>query len=272
MKIVTWNVRYRNGGDDARGCGWATRLLRIVESLRALKPDIFAVQEAHFEQMNDLRAAFPAYESAGVGREDGANDGEHCGIFFSAARFWLRAQETHWLSPTPDTPSRGWDATCTRIVTKAWLFDRETEAKLTVWNTHLDHQSAKARIESARLLRRHALEAEVPLLLCGDFNCAPGSAPIAELTDSLRDARSHAARVEGEIATCCGFGAPLHGERNRIDYVLASREWQIESYRVPEDRADWPPASDHRPVVVEAAFIAVPMSAVSCEPQASATG
>ena len=253
MKIITWNIRCQNGGDDARGCGWATRLPRIVETMRELEPDIFAVQEAHFEQMNDLRAAFPAYQNAGVGREDGENNGEQCGIFFNATRFWLRAQQTHWLSPTPAIPSRGWDANCTRIVTRADLFDRLKDRDLTVCNTHFDHQSALARLESARVLRREIEALDVPALLCGDFNCAPNSSPILELTESneVRDSRSHAARVAGEVATLRGFDRPLTGENHRIDYVFATREWQIENYRVPDDSETWPPASDHRPVVVE---------------------
>ena len=251
MRLVTWNIRCQNNGDDARGCGWAARLPKIVETLRALKPAIFAVQEAHFEQMNDLRAAFPNYQNAGVGREDGKNDGEQCGIFFERERFKLRAEKTSWLSPTPDVPSRGWDAACTRIWTRAELHDRESGREFAVYNTHFDHQSARARLESARVLRRELERAELPALLCGDFNCAPTSAPIAELAENLRDARSHAARVEGEIATSCGFDQPFRGENHRIDYVFATREWQIENYRVPDDGENWPPASDHRPVLVE---------------------
>lgn len=253
MRIVTWNIRCRNNGDDARGCGWAARLPRIVETIGELAPDIFAVQEAHFEQMNDLRAALPDYQNAGVGREDGKNDGEQCGIFFRRERFKLREQQTRWLSPTPEIPSRGWGADYTRIATRAAFYDRECARELEIWNAHLDHQSELARLESARLLKRWMFGANAPALLCGDFNCAPDSPPIAELTasDKLRDARSHAACVTGEVATFCGFDQPLTGEENRIDYVLADRHWTIESYRVPDDAGDWPPAADHRPVVVE---------------------
>lgn len=253
MRIISWNIRCQNGGDDARGCGWAARLPLIIETLRELNPDIFAVQEAHLAQMNDLRAAFPAYQNAGAGREDGKRDGEHCGIFFRRERFKLREEQTRWLSPTPDMPSRGWDANYTRIVTRVRLFDRERSSEMEVANAHLDHQSELARLESARLLRRYGFEAKAPSLLCGDFNCAPDSPPIIELTESdkLRDARSHAVTVTGEIATFCGFDKPLTGENNRIDYVFADRYWNIESYRVPVDSENWPPASDHRPVIVE---------------------
>ncbi len=253
MRIISWNIRCQNGGDDARGCGWKVRLPLVIATLRELSPDIFAVQEAHGSQMDDLRAAFSDYQSVGMGREDGENDGEHCGIFFDKTRFWLRSQETRWLSPTPDVPSRGWGANYTRIVTRASLLDRETDRKLMVWNAHLDHQSELARLESARILRGELAKAEVPALLCGDFNCAPDAAPIAELIASgtLRDARAHAANVEGEVATFCGFDEPVRDESRRIDYVFATRDWNIESYRVPDDKASWPPASDHRPVIVE---------------------
>lgn len=257
MKFVTWNIRCQNGGDDARGCGWQTRLPLITATLRTLQPDIFAVQEAFGPQMDDLRAAFPGYQSAGIGRDDGKTTGEHCGIFFDAKRFELREQQTRWLSLTPDVPSRGWGASFTRIVTRVRLYDRgttrEPASEMEVWNAHFDHESEASRLESARLLRRWMFETKERSLLCGDFNCAPDAPPIAELieSDKLRDARSHAARVEGEIATFRGFGEPLHGARNRIDYVFADRYWNIESYDVPKDNESWPPASDHRPVIVE---------------------
>ncbi len=260
MKIVTWNVRCQNETDDARGCGWKVRLPLVVETLRELAPDIFAVQEAHFEQINDLRAAFPTYQGAGAGREDGAKDGEQCGIFFDARRFKLREQRTRWLSESPDVPSRDWGAACTRIVTRVHLYDREAAHEMKVWNAHFDHRSALARLESARLLRRWMSEptatpataaATWPTILCGDFNCAPDAPPIAELTEIVRDSRAHATAVSGEVATFCGFDAPLHGENHRIDYVFADRFWNIESYSVPDDKERWPPASDHRPIIVQ---------------------
>ena len=251
MKVISWNLRCQNAGDDARGCGWAVRLPLVVEALHALNPNIFAVQEACPPQMTDLRAAFPTYQSAGVGREDGQNDGEFCGIFFERNRFKLREQQTRWLSQSPEVPSRDWDATCTRIVTRIRLYDREDAHEIEVWNAHLDHRSALARLESARLLQRWMSESQAPAILCGDFNCTPDAPPIAELTDSLRDSRAHAAKVSGEVATFCGFDQPSHGENHRIDYVFADRHWNIESYGVPNDDNSWPPASDHRPVIVE---------------------
>lgn len=251
MKLVTWNLRCQNSGDDAHGCGWSVRLPQIVTTLRDLAPDILAVQETHAWQIQDLRTAFPAWQHAGKGRDDGDKRGEHCAIFFQRERFKLRTETTQWLSPTPTMPSRGWDAVCTRIITRVHLFDREAARELEVNNTHLDHKGEVARRESARWLARQMAGAREPALLCGDFNSAPDSMSVRELSQTLRDARTHAqCPPEGEIATFRGFGEPLTGDAHRIDYVFVDRHWNIESYRVLELQG-WPPASDHRPVVVE---------------------
>lgn len=223
-------------------------------TIDALAPDVLAVQEALASQMNDLSAALPDFEAVGVGRDDGKRQGEFCGLFFRRERFELRSTNTRWLSHTPEEPSRGWDATWNRIATSARLFDSRTGRELEVWNTHFDHEGEVARLESARFLRRELEGSPLPAVLCGDFNASPDSACIRELLEgTLRDARILSKQeAHGEVATFCGFDAPLLGEEWRIDWVFVSRDWEVESYAVPSWLiSHWPPASDHRPVVVE---------------------
>ena len=258
---MTWNVRCQNATDDARGCGWAVRRENLCAIINEQAPDILTTQEAYAPQIDDLRAALPDYQMAGVGRNDGAREGEFCAIFVRAERYELRAQSTRWLSETPDEPSFGWGAHCIRIVTRARLLDRESGREFEVWDAHFDHASALARLESARMLRRGIETLEVPAILCGDFNSAPDDAPLEAFTlnNGLRDARFHSAQAPvGPHATFCGFAdftdkieAPIGGERARIDYVLADKNWQIESYAtLPTDENPFP-VSDHRPVIVE---------------------
>lgn len=261
MKIITWNVRCRNGGDDARGCGWAVRREPLCAIVNQQAPDIFATQEGYAPQIDDLCAALSAYQMAGVGRDDGAREGEFCAIFARADRYELCAQTTNWLSPTPAVPSFGWEAHCIRIVTKARVYDRETQREFEVWNAHFDHASDLARLESARQIRRDIEQTDVPVIVCGDFNSAPDDAPLLALTenDVLRDTRVHARQQpSGPHATFCGFDAlagridaPLSGEEARIDYVLADANWRIESYVVLPTDENLAPVSDHRPVIVE---------------------
>lgn len=261
MKIITWNVRCRNTGDDARGCGWAARRAPLCAVVKQQTPDIFVTQEGYAPQIDDLCAALPAYQMAGGGRDDGAREGEFCAIFVRADRYELRAQNTRWLSQTPTVPSFGWDAHCIRIVTKARVFDRETGREFEVWNAHFDHASGLARLESARQIRREIEQTDVPVIICGDFNSAPDDAPLLALTedDGLRDSRIHARQnPTGPHATFCGFAAlegrmdaPIVGEEARIDYVLADVNWQIETYIVLPTDENPLPVSDHRPVIVE---------------------
>ena len=261
MKTMTWNVRCQNATDDARGCGWAVRRANLLAVLHRHAPDILATQEAYAPQIDDLRAALPAYQMAGVGRNDGARAGEFCAIFFRSQRYQLRDQTTRWLSETPDAPSFGWGAHCLRIATRARLFDRQTERELEVWNAHFDHASAPARLQSARWLRREIEKLDAPALLCGDFNSAPDDEPLQVLTrdGGLRDTRLCSARQPtGPHATFCGFAdftdvieAPLGGDEARIDYVLADDNWQIERYATLPTDENIGPVSDHRPVMVE---------------------
>ncbi len=264
MKIMTWNIRCQNATDDARGCGWAVRRAALCAILNAQAPDILATQEAYAPQIDDLCAALPDYFMAGVGRNDGARAGEFCAIFARKDRYQLRAQTTRWLSETPDVPSFGWDAHCIRIVTRARLFDRQSARELEVWNAHFDHASARARLESARQIRRAIEALDVPAILCGDFNSAPDDEPLAAFTcdQGLRDSHFHSAqKPSGPHATFCGFAAftdkieaPIGGEKARIDYVLADENWRIESYETLPTDENSGPVSDHRPVVVEAAL------------------
>ena len=258
MKLVTWNIRNRNDGDARAGCGWDAVRFPLVRSLiMILAPDILAVQEALAPQMEDLRAALPDYQSIGIGRDDGQEKGEFAALFVRRARYEVRDWRTRWLSQTPAVPSIGWDADLPRIATSARLFDRELRREFEVWNTHFDHKGARARLQSARYLRRELAQLSVPALLCGDFNAAPGEAPILELLqgETLRDARALSQSApSGELATFCGFDRePLTGISHRIDYVFATTGWQIESYDVPKFPAPaFPPPSDHRPVAVVA--------------------
>ena len=264
MKIITWNIRCQNETDNARGCGWAVRRESLCAILNRQAPDILATQEGYAPQIDDLCAALPDYQMAGIGRNDGKRAGEFCAIFWRGERYELRAQKTQWLSLSPAEPSFGWGAHCVRIVTKARLFDRQTEREFEVWNAHFDHASALARLESAKLLQREIAALDVPALLCGDFNCAPDDEPLLALTANgdLRDSRFHSAQPPlGPHATFCGFAdytskieAPIGGEGARIDYVLATRDWNIESYATLPTDENAKPVSDHRPVVVEIAL------------------
>jgi len=195
---------------------------------------------------------------AAVGRSrDGGTAGEHSAILYRTARVRLRGTGDFWLSPTPDVPSTGWDApTYRRLCTWARLEDRATGDRLVVLNAHLDHEGARARLESARLLlaRAATVAGADPVVVTGDLNAEPGSAPLRVLHEGgLVDARAVSTTPPtGPETTFTELADPDHpepGARRRIDHVLVGPGVTVERYAVLDARPGGHHPSDHDPVV-----------------------
>jgi len=217
-------------------------------------------------QRRDLRERLSAYTLVGRGREPG-DEGESCPIGVRADRWAVADHGTFWLSPTPDEPSAGWDAAHPRIATWARVRPAAGDAaddgaSFLVANTHFDHVSARARVESARLLdsRVPSLAADdgadvadteetPPVVLVGDLNCTPGSEPHAVLTGGgLRDAAAAATVRHGPRTSLTDYAGLI--ENRRIDHALVSPAVDVEAFGTLADRDDrgrYP--SDHLPVL-----------------------
>ena len=76
-------------------------------------------------QVIDIAAAVPSYSYIGTGR-DGVGKGESSNIYYKQDRFKLKEQNTFWLSETPDTISKGWDAAYRRVCTYGLFKDKKT--------------------------------------------------------------------------------------------------------------------------------------------------
>ncbi len=95
--------------------------------------------------------------------------------------FWLKdkydciAQNTFWLSETPDKESKFEGAGCYRVCSYVVLQSKETDLKYIHMNTHLDNASDEARVYGANVLlsKIDELKAQypnTPIVLSGDFN------------------------------------------------------------------------------------------------------
>lgn len=255
FRVMTFNIRYGTAKDGENR--WENRREFVFETIRAYDPDILGLQEVLDFQASELREALPGYEFVGVGRRDGLAGGEFVPIMFKKRRLRLLDVRYFWLSPTPGKPgSRGWDAALPRMVT--WIQLQFAESpwemnRLNVLNTHFDHRGKKARLESARLLRR-LIESRggLPTIVMGDFNCGSGSAPHRELTDDrknlseLEDPFVRMRPNEPDAGTFNAFRGDRSGER--IDWVLYNR--RIEPIEIDIDHTDYDGRypSDHFPV------------------------
>ncbi len=96
----------------------------VADLIRRHEPDLIGLQEAELYQARDLIKLLGEYDWIGVGRDDGKEQGEATAILFRKSRFELVSGQTFWLSPTPSSVGKGWDAALNRTISIARLRDQ----------------------------------------------------------------------------------------------------------------------------------------------------
>ena len=250
VRVMTFNLR---GVNDPPPRDWKTRLPLVEQLLHKHDPDLLGVQEARWYQVRDLMRALPDYGWVGLGTQGGTRD-QFLSIFYRKQRFEVLDFDHFWLSDTPSLiGSATWGNRYVRMVTWAKFRDRRTGTVLYQANTHLDNMSADSRVKSARLIldRVREFQADVPVVLTGDFNSAAGTSPVYSLltgADGFRDTWTTAAR-RGPLYRTENHWEPPHRNGKRIDWILTRGNvrttWtEIDPYRA---RGVYP--SDHDPVI-----------------------
>lgn len=279
LSVLTYNLKHP-AGDGPHA--WPTRRPLLRRQLGEIACDLLAVQEAHLTQLLELRTDLPRrYDWIGQGR-DGGSRGEYCALLYDPSRLEPVEYGHFWLSDTPDlpgsrTPSWG-NHNNARMATWARFRVGEQEpnsphgapeppvphpsalrpadaSEVVVLNTHLDHESARARRYGVELiaarLRRHA--PATPVVVCGDFNAPAGRAPeYHDLLDSgeLRDCWHEAPGPAPDLGTYTGWEAPTTGG-DRIDWVLLRGPLSVRNVGVHDYQEQGVRPSDHLPVRVD---------------------
>ncbi|MCL2508992.1 MAG: endonuclease/exonuclease/phosphatase family protein [Oscillospiraceae bacterium] len=243
MRVMSFNVFC--GGRDERA--WTNRLELVLGQIKKAAPDTFGTQETHSGWMDFLCANLPEYGFAGVGREDGARDGEFAPVFYRRDKYAVLDSGTFWLSETPEVPSKGWDSACTRICTWALLRENGTGKEFLQLNTHLDHIGTTAMIEGAKLVaQKIAAYPGLPVICTGDFNVGEKSPAYEVMTGGVMgDAKFLAARADSGN-TYTGFD--MEGTKNNspIDFIFVHRELvKVDTYKIMSELVDGKQPSDH---------------------------
>jgi len=258
VRVMSFNIRYGTAKDGDNH--WDKRKDFLIETIKAFDPDLLGTQETLGFQRDYLAEKLAGYEALGVGRDDGRENGEMTALYFKRSRFEKLDGGHFWLSETPDQPgSKSWDTSLTRMATWVKLRDRrQPKAKpLAFFNTHFDHRGVQARIESARLLRRRAIEMSKTcrVIVTGDFNMGEGSEayralfdPVTGQPSPLRDTYrlANPTRAPNE-GTFTGF-KPDATDGQRIDWIGVSREWKVIKAAIDRTARDGRTPSDHFPV------------------------
>jgi endonuclease/exonuclease/phosphatase family metal-dependent hydrolase len=253
LDVMTFNIRTANGQDGDNI--WPRRKTLVLETLRAIDPDVLGLQEVLTEQIEFLQAQMPEYRWLGVDR--GLNGGvelsEATPIFYKYDVLVPIESGTFWLADDPNPPvqpGRG-----ARIVTWARFHHLETRRAVYVYNTHFTIRGGPRQIQAAEQINAHIAQQppESVVVLMGDFNAIAQTSETwhAVTRNGLRDAWLVAEKQEGPALTSNGFGPPPQGREGRIDWILVSGPVTVARAATVLHSVDgrWP--SDHYPVAAQ---------------------
>ncbi|KAH8672067.1 Endonuclease/exonuclease/phosphatase [Tricladium varicosporioides] len=273
IRVITHNIRYATTRPFPGEEKWPIRCPRLCSELifnsASIPTTFICLQEVLDVQLTDILSALNTSHSEkewdyiGVGREDGIDAGEYSPILYRSSEWKLIQWQTKWLSPTPDKPSKGWDASSTRIVTIGRFEHRDTGKNLLVLNTHLDDQGVKSRQESAKLILQFIetlskTSNPAAILLAGDFNSPPDDGAYQIMTDpktGMEDVGIEISKERryGNEITFTSFGH-IDNTPSRIDFIFSRAQHDLEylTYAVLANRFDdGVYLSDHRACVAD---------------------
>ena len=253
LKVMSYNMRYDSPNDGENI--WDIRKVATPAMIKEVHPDVFGVQEAMVHQIRYVEENCPEYASIGVGRDDGKEGGEFMSIFYDKSKIKLNEWGTVWLSPTPEKPSRGWDAGCFRTATWAKMEVIGSGKRFFYINTHLDHVGKNARKNGLELIIKIIKEKNVegdPAILTGDFNVTPDDSFTLDGVYAYMNNASATALEADSVPTFNGWGKR---DGSFIDYIWWKGFSSCKEYRV--NRNEYGGVrfiSDHWPITAVLVF------------------
>ncbi len=249
---MTFNVR---GDYDDGENKWQFRSGLNVRTILAHEPDVIGLQEAqraHLDTYADELEGFTVIDGPEY------NNGEPFSwnaVAFRSERFSVVDKGGFWLSETPDEFSGSWETACIRSAN--WVRLKDGDETVLFCNTHLDHVSAEAKVEGAKLICQRLAGVRrdgEPVIVTGDMNSAPGSEPIEAFCEAgFVDAFVAGGGQEGY--SFHRFGPVADAEHgHRIDFVMVLDEAGSQKPSAAAIIRDCEPPlypSDHCPVVVD---------------------
>lgn len=269
IRIITHNIRYATRAPFKGEERWPIRCPLLCSELvfNSTNPDstFICLQEVLHQQLLDIHSALKDADESwtyiGVGRDDGKQAGEYSPIFYRSSVWGLNHWQTYWLSQTPWKPSKGWDASSTRIVTVGVFTHRVTKHTVIVMSTHLDDQGAVSREKSAEMILQLVARYRLPwrpstIFLGGDFNSQPDDGAYQVMTSpasSMEDIGAVIPKTKryGNENTFTGFQCE---DLKRIDFIFSMKgeNLRFETYGVLPNRFDDGVfLSDHRACVAD---------------------
>jgi len=253
MRIMTFNVRFATPIDGPNEWQWRKEVVTAV--ILAHQPDLLATQEGLVPQLEYLAGNLPGYLPL-IQHRDVDPTCQYPTIFYRAESFTVRESGEFWLSETPMVHrSLSWGSAFPRLVTYGLFQETGRQQAFYFLDTHLDHVSAEARLEGARLIGQRFFSPGQPLILAGDFNEAPESPVYQEILGEgspLKDTWRALHPPGEEVTTQHFFNGLPRGAR--IDWILVSPPFRVMNAAVVTDNREGRYPSDHFPYEAEVEY------------------
>ena len=243
LNVGSFNIRndrpFKEGDERKRDYatydGWNDRKQYVCDMINLEAFDIFGSQEVRKHQLDDMLAMLPDYDYIGVGRDHGDDRGEFSPILYRRDVLDKVAGGTFWLSPTPEKPSKGWDARYNRICSWGVFRHKVSGKKLCFMNVHFDHRGVQARIEAAKQIAAYVKKncKGMTVVLSGDFNVTQHSDSYKTLVDTkvLKDSYDLAKYRFEPTGTFNSFN-PRRYTTYRIDHLFVSKGVKVSRWGV----------------------------------------
>jgi endonuclease/exonuclease/phosphatase family metal-dependent hydrolase len=249
---MTFNLRFANPADGPNE--WQYRKELVADVILQRSPDLLGSQEGTVPQLEYLAEHLPEYLPL-ISHRDVDPTCQYPTIYYRAERFQVKYSGEFWLSQTPTVHrSLSWGSAFPRMATFG-LFRAEGGLEFYFINTHLDHVSAEARLQGARMIREHFFPLNKPTILAGDFNEPPDGPVYRELIGEASPLLDtwRAFHPPGEEATTQHqFDGRPRGAR--IDWILVSPPFRTREAAIIFDHRDDRYPSDHFPYLAEVDF------------------
>jgi endonuclease/exonuclease/phosphatase family metal-dependent hydrolase len=257
LRVMSFNIRTANAADGVND--WdANRRFLVEQTIRNYAPDLVGLQEDLERQHNFLANEFPGFELVGRG-VNGGDDGEYVSLMYRTSRFDELRRGHFWLSETPNVvASESWGTSQPRMVTWLELRDKQLPSStFVIMNTHWDHVSSEARVESATLMRQkiRELASGIPVIVTGDFNADQGGAAYQRMRgiddfDTVRNLQDTYRNIHPGDSDTVGTAHGFDGRAGdgRIDWILHDNDFSTIDANIDRTSFDGFYPSDHFPI------------------------
>lgn len=250
--LITCNIRFDNPADGVNA--WPLRRNFLAHTLLSHNPDIIATQEGRYHQLKELESLLPGFELLDAHRS-WIKERMYPTLFIRKDKFEYLRSDDLWLSETPQIAgSQSFESAFPRLMTIASLQPKNTQHKLLIVNTHLDHVKAQTRHAQIKVLTEQIKKSqsqEASLIIMGDFNDSPTSDVRKYLSSNFEGLQDtwQMFNTQEETSHHAFEGEMQNG--SRIDWILVDKKLQVLSSAMEKTSQAGKYPTDHFPIVAQ---------------------